>query len=53
MGILGSFQILASYLILYFSLAFALKNSRKKNTNNCINNEYLKVNRSEFHGLRN
>lgn len=49
MGILVSFHILASYLILYFSLAFVLKN----NFVICINNEYSKVNRSELHGLKN
>lgn len=48
MDILVSFQSLASYLILYFSLAFALKN----NLVICIKNKYLKVNRSELHGLK-
>ena len=48
MDSLVSFHILASYLILYFSLAFVLKN----NFVICINNECLKVNRSELHGLK-
>lgn len=49
MGILVSFQILDSYLILYFSVTFSLKS----NLVVCINNEHLKVNTSELHGLKN
>lgn len=49
MGILVSSQILASYFILYFSLAFALKN----NLVICVNNECLKVNRLELHDWKN
>lgn len=52
MGILVSFQVLASYLILYSSLAFVLK-KKKPNFVAYMNSKCLKVNRLEFHGKKN